>query len=151
MSSSTLVPAYYPGGDPTTLRAPDQSFCKGCTEDTSDVQAQIKAGIDQASTQEPLPQSVVEIGADSCGTGQTILNANTATLVKVRNSCRRAIKVTNLSAIDIYIGFSPSVDVNSGDLLLGTRGSFIVIPTTLDVYAIAATGTPTVSYMEVSQ
>jgi len=135
----------------TGSTSPDQTFCKGCTEDAIDVQGQIAQGISQASAAEPLPQSVVEIGADSCVTGQVVLNANSAVLVKVRNSCRRAIKVTNLSAIDVYIGFSPSVNSLSGDLLLGTKGSFIVIPTTLDVYAIAASGTPTVSYMEVSQ
>jgi hypothetical protein len=129
----------------------DQTFCHGCSEDSQNVAQEISDAVTQASAPAPLPSSVVELGADSCQTGQTVLNANTAALIKVRNECRRAIKITNLSAIDVYIGFSPSVNSLSGDLLLGTRGSFIVIPTTLDVYGIAASGAPTVSYMEVSQ
>jgi hypothetical protein len=94
--------------------------------------------------------SVYELGAPSGGTGQVIVGTN-ATLIKVRNDCRRGIKITNLGTVDVFIGFGPSVNVLSGDLLPGTKGAFIVIPATLDIYAIVATGTATVSYLELSE
>lgn len=124
-------------------------FCKGCI-DTSvpDVQAQLEQ--DVAQTESIPTQLITELGAPSGSTGQVTVTS-TATLIKVRNGCRRAIKVTNLGTTDIFIGLSPSVTTISGDLLVGVKGAFIVIPTTLDVYAIVATGTQAVSFMELSE
>jgi hypothetical protein len=93
---------------------------------------------------------IFELGGGSGRTGQVTIQT-TATLILVRNDCRKALKVTNLGTVDVFIGFSPSVGVISGDLLVGVKGSFIVIPTKLDVYAIVASGTGSVSFMEISE
>lgn len=112
-----------------------------------------QAGIEHAVTSGEVQkgsQPVFELGAKSGRTGQVTIQT-TATLILVRNDCRRAIKVTNLGTVDVFIGFSPSVGTISGDLLVGVRGSFIVIPSALDVYAIVASGTGSVSFMEISE
>ncbi len=93
--------------------------------------------------------NTVESGAASGLTGQVLVGTN-PTLIRVRNECRRAIKITNLGTVDVFISFSPSVNILSGDLLLGTKGSFIVIPSTLDIYGVVDTTPQTVSFMELS-
>lgn len=93
---------------------------------------------------------VIEPGAAGGGTGQVQITAN-PTLIAYRNECRRAIKVTNLTAVAIFLGFSPSVGVNSGDLLPGAVGAFVIIPSILDIWGIVAAGaTANVSFMEIS-
>lgn len=96
----------------------------------------------------PCSQSVYETGADGGSTGQVVLPVNAAAIVKFRNVLRRGIKVTNLGTNDVFIGFSQSVNAITGDLLSGTKGNFIVIPSTLDIWAFAASGA-TLSYLEI--
>lgn len=103
------------------------------------------------NTQEQKNENTVEIGAAAGVTGQITVTGN-ATLVRVRNQCRRGIKITNLGTVDVWISFSPSVSPLTGDLLAGVKGAFVVIPTLLDVYAICVAGSSQqVSFMEVSE
>lgn len=94
--------------------------------------------------------SVYETGASGGVTGQVSIPDTNAVNVKLRNVLRRAIKLTNLAAVDIYIGFSQSVTTITGDLLPSGRGNFIVIPYNLDVWAIAAGAGASLSYMEIA-
>lgn len=133
-------------GDPMNLSTiGEDRFSPDPPLDVRTVLGQTAESEDQSAGQQTF-----ELGAPSGITGQ-ISVAATATLIRVRNQCRRAIKITNLGATDVWIGFSPSVTPFSGDLLPGAKGAFIVIPATLDIYGITGGGTQTVSYMEVSQ
>lgn len=98
----------------------------------------------------PCADSVYETGASGGGTGQVTVG-QTGTIVKLRNPLRRAIKLTNLSAtVDLYIGFSQTVDTTTGDLLAMGRGNFIIIPYNLDVWACAGAPGGSLSYMEIA-
>lgn len=101
----------------------------------------------QISTASPLPVNPAESGAANYTTTQVALNASTATLLKALNSTRRAILVTNNdSSITVYVGVS-TVTSSTGHKL--AAGASITIPTTAAVYAISASGTPSVSITEV--
>lgn len=91
-------------------------------------------------------QDVVELGGDFDTDHVSVLN--TATLIAAANAARRGIMVTNLGTTDVYVG-SSAVTTSNGQLLLGTKGAFIVIPTVQAVYGIVGTGSQAVSYIEV--
>jgi len=123
------------------------------TEYAAEIPVDAQAGViaDSQDVGAACAQNMQELGGATGQTGQVNVTEQ-PTLIKVRNDCRRAIKVTNLGATDVWIGFSPSVSPISGDLLLGVKGSFIVMPVTLDVYAGCATGSSQmVSFLEISQ
>jgi hypothetical protein len=86
-------------------------------------------------------------GAANGATGQVSVTS-TATLVAASRTTRRSIKVTNTGTTDVYIGFTSGVTTSTGDLLVGAKGAFISIPTTSAVYAIVASGSVSVSYVE---
>ncbi|HWR15177.1 MAG TPA: hypothetical protein VN577_10130 [Terriglobales bacterium] len=87
-------------------------------------------------------------GAANGASGQVSI-ATTATSIVSARATRRSIKITNLGTTDVYIGFSSGVTTSTGDLLLGSKGSFVSFPTSSAVYAIVASGTQSISYSEV--
>jgi hypothetical protein len=127
-----------------------KGFIKNDSVLAPDAQQGIEQSVSNSDPANDQAKETYELGASSGSTGQTTIGT-AATLIKVRNACRRAIKITNLGATDVFISFSLSVNPISGDLLLGVKGSFIVIPTTLDVYGIVATGSQLISWMELSE
>ncbi len=72
----------------------------------------------------------------------------TPTLIAAARAQRSAIKITNLGVIDVYLGNGKNLLTTNGDLLLGTKGSFQIIPTQSAIWGIAASAT-TVSVAEV--
>lgn len=60
---------------------------------------------------------------------------------------RAGLLVINLSAIDIWLG-DADVTSSTGILLLGVKGSAISISTTAPIWAVASSGTPAVSWMD---
>lgn len=73
--------------------------------------------------------------------------------IAVQRDERAGIKITNLSYIDVYILSDPSKFQGNlttvGDLLPGIRGSWMWVPCKAAIWAIAASGTPTISILEV--
>jgi hypothetical protein len=80
--------------------------------------------------------------------GQAVLNAATAQKIVSLRWERTGVLITNMSSIDVFFGDS-TVLASTGLLLLGLKGAGISIPTTAEIWAIAASGTPTISFMEV--
>lgn len=80
--------------------------------------------------------------------GQAILDSTLATKIVSESSKRSGILVTNMSNVEIFFG-DASISTTTGLYLLGMKGAGIAIPTTAEVWAIAAAGTPTISWMEV--
>lgn len=101
---------------------------------------------------DPSGQQIYETGGSQGKTTQlTVRNGASATILAYQNPCRIAIKITKLDANDLFLGFGPGVSSVDGDLLSGARGSFVVIPSTLSIYANTAAGvTAQVSTMEIS-
>lgn len=102
-------------------------------------------------TERQIQQSFIasraSIGGDSGSTGQVALGVNVP--IQIFNPRRRcSVKITNLSAVEIFIGFNSTVSQNSGDLLSGVRGAFIVIDTTSPIWGIANAAGASVSYLE---
>lgn len=99
--------------------------------------------------QESCANSVYELGAPSGATGQVNVLA-TPTLIRFRNAARRGIKLTNLGANDVYVGFSAQVSSITGDLLPGGKGNFVVLPYARDIFAISPSG-QMISWLEISE
>lgn len=78
--------------------------------------------------------------------GHAVLSG--ATKVVDSNPQRSGCIFINMSNIDIYFGDS-AVTTSTGLLLLGVKGTGISIPTTGELWAIPASGNPTVSWMDV--
>lgn len=97
----------------------------------------------------PCATPVYETPATSGVTGQISLNAVQAQRIISSNPNRRSIKITNLGTEDVYIAFGQNASTITGDLLVGVKGAFVVIPATLEIWAIA-TGAVMISYMELS-
>lgn len=84
-------------------------------------------------------------GSDSGSTGQVTIGTIPRQLFNPRRRC--AVVITNLGTTDVYIGFNSQVSTNGGHLLLGIRGSSIVIETQSPLWAISATS-GTISWLE---
>lgn len=70
------------------------------------------------------------------------------TKIVLANPQRSGCLFINMSSIDIYFG-DADVTTATGLLLLGTKGAGISIPTTGEIWAVAASGTPQVSWMDI--
>jgi len=93
----------------------------------------------------PVQQSLT--GSALMATGQAALNSSTATLVIAARPTRRSALVTNTSAsINVWVGNS-GVTNSTGQLI--APGNSLTIPSTVAVYAISASATPTVTTTEV--
>lgn len=89
-------------------------------------------------------------GIDTIASGQVALNASTPTVVVAARRGRVRVVVRNLSAsITVYVGDS-GVDSGDGFPLFSNTpaGESVSLFTEAAVYAIAASGTPSVSYIE---
>lgn len=91
---------------------------------------------------------VQEIGANHMDTGQKSLDGTPSAIVAAREG-RRGVLITNLGAVDVYLGSDSSVSTATGSLLLGTKGTAIFVPTTTAVYAVTGGSTVSISYIEV--
>jgi hypothetical protein len=90
----------------------------------------------------------INCGAANGATGQVSV-ASTATAIVAARATRRSIKITNLGTNAVYIGFTSGVTITTGDMLLGTTGTFVSIPTNQAIWGITASTSVSVSTMEV--
>lgn len=88
----------------------------------------------------------VSKGSNSFATAQVSV-ATSATQIVAARANRGSVKITNLGTNDVYIGVA-GVTTTTGDLLPGTKGASIVVPTNVAVFGIAAAA-QSVSVMEV--
>ena len=86
-------------------------------------------------------------GADNIATNQVSITSAATAIVAAR-STRRSVLIINHGTTDVYIG-GAAVTTSTGILLAGTEGAAIGIGTTAAVYGIVASGSQTVSYIEV--
>lgn len=86
--------------------------------------------------------------ASSFGTNQVTVGA-TATLIVNQNTGRKTVVITNLGTTDVWLGSSNGVTTSNGQLLPGTKGASISIPSTSAVWGIATSGTQAVSFLDV--
>lgn len=94
-----------------------------------------------------VPVSAIEQGAANWATGQVTLSASASQIVSSR-ATRRAIMVTNTdAAIKVYVGTSNAVTTSTGQIV--PVGLSVSIPITAAVWAIAASGSPVITYTEV--
>lgn len=89
---------------------------------------------------------VAEIGTGSIASSQVSVGASATQIVAARSN-RRAVKITNLGTTDVFIGPS-GVSTATGDLLVGTRGSWTILDTQAAVFGIVASGSQSVSVLE---
>jgi len=88
----------------------------------------------------------VSRGSSGLSTSQVSVGASATQIVAARAN-RGSVKITNLGTNDVYIGTS-GVTVSTGDLLPGTKGASIVVPTTAALFGVAGTA-QNVSVLEV--
>ena len=93
----------------------------------------------------PTPPSV---GANSLTTSQTSVTTSVTPLLVTRSSRVGVIIVNITGSAAIYIGNS-NVTSSNGHFLPGTSGASVYIPITCPIYAVSASGTQTVSVMEI--
>ena len=79
-------------------------------------------------------------------TGQLIVET-TLTLVVAARPERRGVLIINGSSLPLFLG-DEGVTVANGLRILGVEGTGIVIPTTHAIYGVVASGSASVSYME---
>lgn len=80
-------------------------------------------------------------------TGQVQLSSLRPTPVVTQRNDRASLKITNLSAIEIFI-FSDPAKTTMYDLLPAGRGNWIAFATKSPVWAMAASDSPFVSFLE---
>jgi len=85
------------------------------------------------------------IKPDQGTTGQIALGTNALQIVNGRKG-RSGVKITNLSNVDVYLGYNGSVTNQSGDLLIGTKGAWIYIETESPIWGVGVGAS--VSWME---
>jgi len=86
-------------------------------------------------------------GADNFATNQVSVT-DSATAIVAARATQRAVLIINHGTTDVYIG-GAAVTTSTGILLAGTEGAAIGIGTTAAVYGIVASGSQTVSYIEI--
>jgi hypothetical protein len=86
--------------------------------------------------------------SSSFNTNQVTVGA-TATLIVAQNVGRKAVVITNLGITPVYLGSNSSVTATTGQILPGTVGASISIPSTSAVYGIVASGSQAVSFLDV--
>lgn len=94
-----------------------------------------------------MPDAIIKgfLGAANLNNGQVAASVTAATLVAAR-STRRSVTIKNLdAAITVYIG---KATVTAGNGMQLKAGESISVDTTALIQVIAASGTPTVAFME---
>lgn len=90
---------------------------------------------------------MVSKGSGSIATAQVSV-ATTSTQIVAARAGRGSVKITNLGTTDVYIGVT-GVSTTTGDLLPGTKGASITVPTNAAVFGIASGAAQSVSVLEV--
>ena len=80
-------------------------------------------------------------------TGQVNVDNVPVLLIDPQQQCC-CVKITNLTTVDIYIGFGNSIGTNTGDLLVGQVGAFLVIETDQQIWAIGSAAGGKISFIE---
>lgn len=88
----------------------------------------------------------VSKGSNTIATAQVSVGTSSTQIVAARAG-RGSVKITNLGTTDVFIG-TTGVTSTTGDLLPGTKGASITIPTNAAVFGVAGTA-QAVSVMEV--
>lgn len=88
----------------------------------------------------------VSKGSGTIATTQVAVTTTAAQIVAARAG-RGSVKIQNLGTTDIYLG-NTGVTTTTGDLLVGTKGASVTIPTTAAIFAIGAAA-GSVSVLEV--
>lgn len=89
---------------------------------------------------------MVSKGSGGLATAQAAVTTTASQIVAARAG-RGSVKITNLGTTDIYLG-ATGVSTTTGDLLVGTKGASITIPTNAAIFAIGAAA-GSVSILEV--
>ena len=84
--------------------------------------------------------------ASNFATGQVTV-ADTATLIAPQNNGRTSVLITNQGTTDVYLG-GPNVSTSTGQLLPGTKGASVSVPSTAPGYGIVASSTNVVSFLD---
>lgn len=84
---------------------------------------------------------------DAGTTGQAQLTTRASQIVNARRN-RAGVKITNLTDVDIYIGYNGTVTPGSGDLLIGIKGAWVFLPVECALWAVGA-DIASLSYLEV--
>jgi hypothetical protein len=111
---------------------------------------QIAANLKRQFNPEPPPRSFaqpIQRNDTDFGTGQINVTTNPVQVVGPR-SLRGAIKITNLTSTEIFLGNSSSVSTITGDLLPAGRGQWVKYDTASAIWAVA-TVAASVSWSEV--
>ena len=97
-----------------------------------------------------LGSAVISVSPSSVGVGLQSTNqisvGSTATLIIAANASRAALAIANPSAVTVYLGASGVTAATGHALLTGTA---ITMPVTSAVYGIVASGSQTVTYLEI--
>lgn len=88
------------------------------------------------------------MAAPSFNAGQVSVGSS-ATKIVGGNESRHTVVITNLGSTAVYIGPNANVTSSNGQLLPGSVGASISIPTSGPVYGVASTGSQTVSFLDV--
>jgi hypothetical protein len=95
------------------------------------------------------PFSRSNLPASSGDTAQVSVDNSGTTLIVAANPTRQAVIITNLGTNDVYIGYASGVTTSTGDILVGTKGAFVTIPTTAALYGVVSSTSQSVSVMEI--
>lgn len=86
--------------------------------------------------------------SSSFATNQVTVQSTSATKIVAQNTGRKTVLITNLGSVAIYLGPNSNVTTTTGQLLPGTAGASISIPSTSAVWGIAASATQAVSFLD---
>ena len=84
---------------------------------------------------------------DRIATGQATLSATRVQVVAKRKD-REGLMLTKHGSQDAYLGCS-NVTTTNGSLFAGSCGTYLILPTTDEVYGVVSTGELVISYLEI--
>jgi hypothetical protein len=106
------------------------------------------SGAQNAADVDSSNRLLVNVAASPGGvlnaTGQVSVGSSTTLIIAA--GTRQGVLITNPSSVTVYIGGSGVTTSNGQELLAGES---VTLPTTSAVYGVVATGTQTVTYLEV--
>ena len=91
-------------------------------------------------------QNVMQYGSNGFATSQATATTTATQVLAARNG-RNAVTIENTSATAVYLG-PAGVTAATGFLLPGTIGATVTLPVTAALYAVTATGTATLAFVE---
>ncbi len=106
--------------------------------------------VDGSAVTQPISGDVGVLsvtGTGSIANNQVSVTTTSSTVVTSRAG-RRSLLIVNHGTTDVFLG-TGTVTTSNGLLLKGTAGASVSIPTSAAVNGIVASGTQTVSYLEV--